>query len=238
MREFDGLNIAGVRYKVRFVNGLLIDPDGKEQLVLANFDRRKIQVSLELSPGMRFVAIMQVFHTAWEHHAGPAAAHEADERFSDMVAQMIEDVWGEGAPVEAEALMGDPTTQRVKRDDGRRVVPLGLVDASEATSLGVIEYDGEVDGKAFYCAQCAKCEALIGDGAIVNEPPTLERFGMWNMRRTLYCDGCRHLQSWFEACTREGKPTSNVLTPPEFTQGEAVEQFLIAHPRAANVIPG
>jgi len=77
------------------------------------------------------------------------------------------------------------------------------------------------------------CEC--GSGAIpsmiFNEPPELSPVFGCKVRRTLHCAWCRHLMSWVEAATPDGKPGGETLQlEPTFTRGKEMEAWLAKHP--------
>ena len=87
-------------------------------------------------------------------------------------------------------------------------------------------------------AQCQVCHTVVAGGAIVTEPAGLDEYdGCHTVHRTVYCPHCRHLQTWIESATDDGRPTGMILSGPGHVRGRtAVERFLRKHPESTGVL--
>ncbi len=93
------------------------------------------------------------------------------------------------------------------------------------------------------CPECGKlfCAAAIITGAVALAERTLGACGSDALNvpvrlRQFFCDHCRHVVSWREHCTPDGRLAGVPLDPePGYLRGRYVETFLRAHPEAAGV---
>ncbi len=85
--------------------------------------------------------------------------------------------------------------------------------------------------------ECGQCNQMVAPGSVVGRlvhHPTLGTPAIW---RTLYCDGCGHLQRWYDLPTATGAASGVMMGAATFERDpRKVAAWLRKHPVEAGVV--
>ena len=85
-------------------------------------------------------------------------------------------------------------------------------------------------------AQCPKCGTLYCVSRVFDSPPAGNGQGGYELSRRFYCDHCKHIVSWLQSCTHEGRVFGAPLTRPFFiTSQTEINRFFKRYPEALSL---
>lgn len=237
------LNVGPFAYRVRFVDGEIVDETGEACAALCDYLKQELLVSTELPPDQQFQAIMHELHHAWERHfpVGDDEERRCD-LFGNIVLQLHKDLYGGELPLigaASKTRQYELTTPPDHRPQGEPAPVEQVPDALDSRRIAPLETVEHADCVQDPCAervQCRDCEKVFAGGAVVNDPPQWRaEMRTYVIQRHVHCDHCHHIQTWEETATASGTPTGVVLTSPCYERGAAVQRFLERHRQAAGV---
>lgn len=213
--------------------------DGSPCDGLIDIDNEKIIIFTGVRGRRRLNVLLHELRHAWLHHFPHDANEEADcDMAANFAQSAMQDLALQGGTKALDALVSEEeeiadlneTPALLDIPDGfaeLRIAPLNIVTPLDIRRFGLA-------GRA----ECARCAQTFTDGNIVKGSP------FWHdeakamvVKRTLFCDGCGHLQSWLEGLDLTGMPSGIPVTEPVFERNQlAIETFLTAHPEAANIV--
>lgn len=206
---------------------------------IIDFSAEKIIIFTGVRGRRRLNVLLHELRHAWLHHFPHSAEEEANCDMAAMYAQAaMQDLAMQGGIEALDALVSSDEANAIRlepvlvtdaqmRQIEQRIAPLSCVTTLDIRRIGRA-------GRA----ECAICAQTFADGNIVTEPPTWHDLAKaMVVNRTLYCEGCNHLQSWLEGLDLSGSPSGVPVTEPEFcTETKSIEDYLAAHPEVANVL--
>ena len=226
-------HIGPWKYRVRITDDPIKAEDGSLLNGMADRDNREILISGDVPPQRRMGVLMHELQHAWLFHFPKARTEEELCEFTaTLMTQAYQDFNRQGGLKALAAMRSQSTAASPDLFNAPPVAPEALPPTEPQRRESPAKR--KPSARRAYCGLCG---AAVAGGAVVAEAARWDHLvGARVARFSMYCSGCRHVQSWRSGVDAHGFPVGEPISEPEFvSDSDEVAAFLEQHAEAVEV---